>query len=125
MALAKPARIKNKKYSKYQFAPNSFYPLSFARTNALSPEIFRFCAHVGSFFPKQLRVQQKLRAVISRTIYAGTAQLHSTAIRRLQLAVARTRSVASIPFAAVHFLLSEDALAHTTLLCASTKSVWN
>jgi hypothetical protein len=113
-ALAKPARFKTKKYSKYHFAPNSFYPLSFVRTNALSPEILRFCAHVGAFFPKPLRVQQKLRAVISRAIYAGTAQLHSTAIRRLQLAVARTRSVASIPFAAVNFPLSEDALALTT-----------
>jgi hypothetical protein len=114
MALAKPVRFKNKKYSKYRFAPNSFYPLSFARTNALSPEVLRFCAHVGSFFPKPMRVQHKLRAVISRAIYAGTAQLHSTAIRRLQLAVARARSVASVPFAAVHFPLREDAFAHST-----------
>jgi hypothetical protein len=96
------------KYLKYNCSPNSFYPLSFGRTNVFSPEILRFCAHVGSYFPPKLRVQHKLRAVFSRAIYAGTAQLHSTAIRRLQLAVSRARSVASIPLAAVLFPLCDD-----------------
>jgi hypothetical protein len=107
-SLAKAVRFKTRKYLKYNCPPNSFYPLSFGRTNVFSPEILRFCAHVGSYFPPQLRVQHKLRAVFSRAIYAGTAQLHSTAIRRLQLAVSRARSVASIPLAAVLFPLCDE-----------------
>ncbi len=59
----------------------------------------RFCSHVASYFPKSTRVQQKLLATISRAAYAGCAQLHSLALRRLQLSATRSRAVASVPFA--------------------------
>jgi hypothetical protein len=99
MSLDKPVRFKRKKYDKYLCPPESFYPLSFGRTNAFSPEITRFCSHVASYFPKSARVQQKLLANISRAAYAGCAQLHSLALRRLQLSATRSRAVASVPFA--------------------------
>ena len=59
----------------------------------------RFCSHVASYFPKSLHVQQRLLATISRAAYAGCAQLHSLALRRLQLSASRSRAVASVPFA--------------------------
>ena len=95
-ALRDAARLKVAKYHKYAVPAGSFFPLPFGRTNVLSTEIFSFCSEVGARFPKHFRVERKLLATFSRSIYVGVAHTFNLAMRRLQLAVSTLAPLQSI-----------------------------
>ena len=77
---------KRHKYYKYLIDAWRFFPLAFGRTNVLSRDTLRFCEVVGSYFPKNLKTEAKLRACLSRAIISGVAQTMNEEMRRLQLA---------------------------------------
>jgi ribonuclease HI len=77
--------IKRSKYYKYLIPPGRFFPLAFGRTNVLSKDTLRFCEVVGSYFPKLLKFEAKIRASLSRGITSGVAASFNDEIRRLQL----------------------------------------
>jgi hypothetical protein len=62
------SQFKRKKYARYIFPANCFYPLPFGRTNVLSEDMLFFCSRIGNFFPTNMRVEDKLRSTISRSI---------------------------------------------------------
>ena len=95
-ALREAARLKVAKYHKYVIPAVSFFPLPFGRTNVLSAEIFKFCSEVGERFPRHFRVEQKLLATFSRSIYVGVAHTLNLAMRRLQLSVSALVSLSSV-----------------------------
>ena len=66
--------------------PRRFFALAVGRTNVLSRDTLRFCEAVGNYFPKSLKVSNKLRATLSRAITAGVASTFNDAARRMQLA---------------------------------------
>lgn len=101
VALKERARFKRRKYAEYLFPDNSFYPLPFGRLNTFSEEIFAFCSFIGNFLPKHMRAESKLRASISRAIYAGSARLFNLAFRRLQLSVSQGVPASSFRFSAL------------------------
>jgi hypothetical protein len=77
--------IKRSKYYKYLIPPGRFFPLAFGRTNVLSRDTLRFCEVVGSYFPKPLKIEARIRASLSRGITSGVAASFNDEIRRLQL----------------------------------------
>jgi hypothetical protein len=81
----------------YDITLHHFFPLAFGRTNILSRETLRFCDFVGLYFPKSLKVSDKLRATVSRSISAGVASTFNATIRRLQLATANLVAFSMIP----------------------------
>jgi hypothetical protein len=89
--------IKRNKYSKYEIHPHAFFPLAFSRTNVLSRETIRFCEMVDKYFPKSMRIHDRLRATISRAITAGVSASQNCAIRRLQLAEASNCAFSMVP----------------------------
>jgi hypothetical protein len=89
--------VKRNKYSKYDIHPHAFFPLAFSRTNVLSRETIRFCEMVDKYFPKSMRIRDRLRATISRAITAGVSASQNCAIRRLQLAEARNCAFTMVP----------------------------
>ncbi len=101
VALQERARFKRKKYSGYVFPPNGFYPLPFGRLNTFSDEIFAFCSFIGNFLPKHMRAEDKLRATISRAVYAGSARLFNLAFRRLQLSASQGLPVSTFRFSSL------------------------
>ena len=96
-AFTAASQFKRKKYARYIFPANCFYPLPFGRTNVLSEDMLSFCARIGNFFPNNMRVVDKLRATISRSIYSGVARMLNLALRRLQLSTTRACAIAAIP----------------------------
>ncbi len=100
-AFLEKSQSKRRVYSRYAMPPNSFYPLPFGRTNALSKDVFDFCLQIARYFPKHMRVDAKLRASFGRAIYVGAAQTFNLSLRRLQLAATQDRSVVSVPFPAL------------------------
>jgi hypothetical protein len=96
-AFTAASRFKRKKYARYIFPANCFYPLPFGRTNVLSEDVLSFCSRIGNFFPNNMRVADKLRATISRSIYSGVARMLNFALRRLQLSTTRACAIAAIP----------------------------
>jgi ribonuclease HI len=95
------ARSKRRKYSGFLFPPNSFYPLPFGRLNTFSEEIFSFCSFIGNFLPKHMRAEPKLRATISRAVYAGSSRLYNLAFRRLQLSASQGLPVSTFRFSSL------------------------
>ncbi len=63
----------------------------------MSRESLRFCDFVGNYFPKSLRVADRLRATFSRSIVAGVAATFNAAVRRLQLAEGNLIALSMIP----------------------------
>ncbi len=88
--------IKLNKYSKYDIPLHYFFPLAFGRTNVLSRESLRFCDAVGNYFPKALRVTDRLRATLSRSIVNGVATSLNAAVRRLRTAEANQTAFSMI-----------------------------
>jgi hypothetical protein len=88
--------VKRRKYSKYAIADNAFFPLPFGRTNALSQEIFDFCALIARHFATVSDVDRKLRATFSRAICVGAARTFNLAVRRLQISAAARVGVRAI-----------------------------
>lgn len=84
-------------YREYDITLHHFFPLAFGRTNILSRESLRFCDFVGKYFPKSLRVADRLRATFSRSITAGVAATFNAAVRRLQLADGNLVALSMIP----------------------------
>jgi hypothetical protein len=84
-------------YSMYNIKLHHFFPLAFGRTNILSRETLRFCDFVGDYFPKPLKVSDRLRATFSRSISAGVASTFNSTVRRLQLADANLVAYSMIP----------------------------
>jgi ribonuclease HI len=91
-ALIAKAQEKRWKYAKHGLNSDAFFPLPFSRTNALSSEVFNFCALVDRHFPSHFHVHRKLRATFARAIYCGVAQHMNLAVRRMQLSVAAVLS---------------------------------
>ena len=52
---------------------------------------------VGNYFPKSLKVADRLRATFSRSITAGVASTFNAAVRRLQLAEGNLVALSLIP----------------------------
>jgi hypothetical protein len=67
-----------------------------------------------------MRVEDKLRATISRSIYSGVARMLNLALRRLQLSVTRDCAIAAIPHSS---LLSPFALDSSTRV-SKRKARW-
>jgi hypothetical protein len=88
---------KRSTYRMYDITLHHFFPLAFGRTNILSRESLRFCDFVGNYFPKSLKVADRLRATFSRSIAAGVASTFNAAIRRLQLAEGNSVALSMIP----------------------------
>lgn len=84
-------------YYKYSIDAWRFFPLAFGRTNVLSRDTLRFCEVVGSYFPKDLKTEAKLRACFSRAITSGVAQTMNEEMRRLQLATLNAVHPSLIP----------------------------
>jgi hypothetical protein len=84
-------------YSMYDITLHHFFPLAFGRTNILSRETLRFCEFVGNYFPKSLKVADRLRATFSRSIASGVASTFNAAVRRLQLASGNSVALSMIP----------------------------
>jgi hypothetical protein len=89
--------IKYNTYRMYDIKSHHFFPLAFGRTNILSRETLRFCDFVGNYFPKSLRVADRLRATFSRSIAAGVASTFNACVRRHQLAAANLSAFSMIP----------------------------
>ena len=100
-ALIAKAQEKRWKYAKHGLNSDAFFPLPFSRTNALSSEVFNFCALVDRHFPSHFHVHRKLRATFARAIYCGVAQHVNLAVRRMQLSVAARVKAPAISPAAV------------------------
>jgi hypothetical protein len=81
----------------YDINLQHFFPLAFGRTNILSRETLRFCDFVGNYFPKSLKVSDRLRATFSRSIAAGVASTFNASLRRLQLAAGNSVALSLIP----------------------------
>ena len=88
---------KRNTYRMYGITLHHFFPLAFGRTNILSRETLRFCGFVGNYFPKSLKVADRLRATFSRSIAAGVAATFNMVVRRLQLASANAVAFSMIP----------------------------
>ena len=88
---------KRSTYRMYDITLHHFFPLAFGRTNILSRESLRFCDFVGNYFPKSLKVADRLRATFSRSIAAGVASTFNAAIRRLQMAEGNSVALSMIP----------------------------
>jgi hypothetical protein len=88
---------KRNTYTMYDITLQHFFPLAFGRTNILSRETLRFCGFVGNYFPKSLKVADRLRATFSRSIAAGVAATFNMVLRRLQLASANAVAFSMIP----------------------------
>jgi hypothetical protein len=88
---------KKSEYRKYAIPQPLFFPLAFGRTNILSRESIRFCNTLGNYFPKTLRVADRLRATFSRAIVNGVAASLNASVRRLQLAIANQVAFSMIP----------------------------
>ena len=84
-------------YSKYAIPAHHFFPLAFGRTNILARDTLRFCEVVGCYFPKALRVEDKLKATLSRAIASGVAATFNKVLRRIQLAEANRLAFSLIP----------------------------
>jgi hypothetical protein len=84
-------------YCMYDIKLHHFFPLAFGRTNILSRETLRFCDFVGNYFPKSLKVSDRLRATFSRSITSGVASTFNATVRRLQLADANSVAFSMIP----------------------------
>ena len=84
-------------YSMYDISLHHFFPLAFGRTNILSRETLRFCEFVGNYFPKSLKVADRLRATFSRSIASGVAATFNATLRRLQLASGNSVALSMIP----------------------------
>jgi hypothetical protein len=84
-------------YNKYAIPPHFFFPLAFGRTNVLSRETQRFCQVVGQYFPKSLKIADKLRATLSRAIVLGVATSFNSVLRRSQLAEANALAFSMVP----------------------------
>jgi hypothetical protein len=88
---------KRNTYRMYDITLHHFFPLAFGRTNILSRESLRFCDFVGNYFPKSLKVANRLRATFSRSIAAGVASTFNSAVRRLQLSEGSLVALSMIP----------------------------
>ena len=88
---------KRSTYRMYDIKLHHFFPLAFGRTNILSRETLRFCDFIGNYFPKSLKVSDRLRATFSRSIASGVASTFNATIRRLQLAAANSVAFSMIP----------------------------
>jgi ribonuclease HI len=116
-------------YSKYAIPPHFFFPLAFGRTNILSRETQRFCQVVGQYFPKTLKIADKLRATLSRSIVLGVATSFNAVMRRLQLSDANALAfsmVPPVPDSARHpdnSVFKQLAKIHAPLLQTPTRSL--
>ncbi len=63
----------------------------------LSRETLRFCDFVANYFPKSLKVADRLRATFSRSIAAGVASTFNDIVRRLQLAASSMLAYSMVP----------------------------
>jgi hypothetical protein len=81
----------------YDIKLHHFFPLAFGRTNILSRVTLRFCDFIGNYFPKSLKVSDRLRATFSRSIASGVASTFNATIRRLQFAAANSVAFSMIP----------------------------
>jgi hypothetical protein len=88
---------KRSTYRMYDIKLHHFFPLAFGRTNILSRETLRFCDFIGNYFPKSLKVSDRLRATFSRSIASGVASTFNATTRRLQLAAANSVAYSMIP----------------------------
>jgi hypothetical protein len=95
--LNKAETAKRLTYSKYAIPLHHFFPLAFSRTNVLSRETLRFCDFVANYFPKSLKVADRLRATFSRSIAAGVASTFNDIVRRLQLAASSMLAYSMVP----------------------------
>ena len=90
-------KAKRSEYSKYLIPSQRFFPLAFGRTNILSRDTLRFCDIVGTYFPKSLKVTDKIRACFSRAITSGVAATLNDEVRRLQLAALNSVAFSMVP----------------------------
>jgi ribonuclease HI len=95
--LNKAETAKRLTYSKYAIPLHHFFPLAFSRTNVLSRSTMRFCEFVSKYFPKSLKVADRLRATFSRSITAGVASTFNDIVRRLQLAASSLLAYSMVP----------------------------
>ncbi len=95
--LNKAETAKHLTYSKYAIPLHHFFPLAFSRTNVLSRSTMRFCDFVANYFPRSLKVADRLRATFSRSITAGVASTFNDIVRRLQLAASNLLPFSMVP----------------------------